>query len=151
MRALAKSPSRAVLICGAVLLAGSTGNINAQQVETQAQAQTENRAEIANFDAFLDAHVDIDVQLRANPSLLNNAEYLENHPQLRAFLDEHPRIRQEARENADLLVRRQNRFDTREQREASRDRDTIRSNRANGRNPNPDLTEREIASMDRFL
>jgi phage-related protein len=153
MRTLAKYPCRAVLICGAALVfSGFTGNLNAQQAGAQVQTQTQGRADIASFDAFLDAHTDIDAQLRANPSLLNDAEYLRTHLQLRAFLDEHPQIREQARLNAESLVRRQNRFDAREQGESRRDRDFDASRDRDRRaNPNPDLTQQEIASMDQFL
>src|SRR5437868_4737355 len=153
MRILTKYPCRAVLICGtALVFSGFTGNVNAQQAGAQVQTQTEGRADIASFDAFLDAHADIDAQLRANPSLLNDSEFLRSHSQLRAFLDEHPRIREEARLNAESLVRRQNRFDTREQRESRRDRDLDAGRDRDRRsNPNPDLTRQEIASMDQFL
>src|SRR5256714_8107180 len=153
MRTLTKYPCRAVVICGtALVFSGFTGNLNAQQAGAQVQTETEGRADIANFDAFLDAHADIDAQLRANPSLLNDSEFLRSHSQLRAFLDEHPRIREEARLNAESLVRRQNRFDTREQRESRRDRDfDAGRDRDRRSNRNPDLTQQEIASMDQFL
>ena len=153
MRTLAKYPCRAVLICGtALVVTGFTANLNAQQAGAQAQTQTEGRADVASFDAFLDAHTDIDAQLRANPSLLNDSEYLRSHSQLRAFLDEHPQVREQARLNAESLVRRQNRFDTREQRESRGDRDfDAERNRDRRTNANPDLTQQEIASMDHFL
>src|SRR5689334_2939636 len=137
MRTLTKYPCRAILFCGAaIIFSGAAGNMNAQEAGAQTQAQTETRVDIANFDAFLDAYTDIDAQLRANPSLINSTEFLESHPQLRAFLDQHPRVREEARQNANSLVRRQNRFDTREQRESRNGRDfDADRNRQGTRNP----------------
>ena len=134
MRYFATKKCRAVTFAGTLLIfGGMTRNLNAQE----AQAQTNGRAEMAQFDSFLDAHSDIDAQLRANPSLLNNAEYLEAHPQLQSFLSQHPQVQTQVGQNPSVLMEREKRFDANEARRSA--------------TPNPDLTRRQVGTMDQFL
>jgi hypothetical protein len=72
-----------------------------------AQNNDINRAELRNFDQFLDAHPQIKAELSRNPSLVNNREYVEKHQDLRAFLDGHPGVREELRENPGIFMRRE--------------------------------------------
>jgi phage-related protein len=55
--------------------------------------------EIASFERFLDDHPRVAQDLRRNPSLANNGDYLEDHKELRDFLRDHPGIREELRVN----------------------------------------------------
>jgi hypothetical protein len=135
MRVFARNGCRVIVMCGtAALLGGMPQKLTAQE----AQAQGTSRADIAIFDQFLDAHSDIDAQLRANPSLLTNAEYLEAHPQLENFLNQHPQIQSQLKENPSFFMERERRFDSSEARRRAG-------------NPNPDLTRQEVATMDQFL
>jgi hypothetical protein len=134
--AIFKRPAHSAVLLGmgiTLALGASERNVNAQQ------AQTDNdvtRSEIASFDVFLDAHPDINKDLRTNPSLIHNTDYLEDHPQLQGYLSQHPRVQEEIRENPSYFMHREKRFDAQEP----------------GRgNPNPDLTRREVANMDGFL
>jgi hypothetical protein len=95
------------------------------------------RQQLATMDQFLDGHEDIERQLRANPSLLDDPAYLRANPQLQTFLAQHPELRAEIRENPNYFVRRETQYDAREA--------------AAARSPNPDLTRRELATMDQFL
>jgi phage-related protein len=90
--------------------------------------------ELANIDRFLDSHREVAEQLRKDPSLINNATWVGQHPQLQEFLQTHPGVREEFRENPNAFMRQEERFDQRED-----DRD------------DHDTTRRELASMDRFL
>jgi phage-related protein len=127
-----------------------------------------NRQEISTMDQFLDRNQNIDQDLRRNPGLVNNAEYLEAHPQLQSFLNQHPNVKEEITENPRYFMHRENRFDARESerrdldRDAGtrsdrdsrgdRDRDTNRDRDSDRRsNPNPDLNKQELATMDDFL
>jgi hypothetical protein len=92
-----------------------------------------NRTELANMDRFMDSHPEIAEQLRKNPSLATNEEFVENHPALQQFLASHPGVREEVKENPDFFMNREQRFDVRED---SHDRD---------------ITRGELANMDRFL
>ena len=134
MRFFAKHTCSALLACGTLLIFGP---MSAPARGQDAGAQATMRSEMSIFDAFLDAHGDIDAQLRANPSLLNNAEFLEAHPQLQSFLNQHPNIQAQVKQNPSFFMQREKRFDARENRR--------------GTNPNPDLTRGELATMDQFL
>jgi hypothetical protein len=109
----------------------------AQSAPTQdtrpAQDRDANRVELANFDRFLDSHREISEQLRKDPSLVDNREFVKNHPVLQTYLQDHPAVREQLRQNPNTFMREENRFDRREE---DRDRD---ANRA------------ELAKFDRFL
>lgn len=87
--------------------------------------------DLALMDQFLDKHPEIDERLEKDPSLIDNREFIENHPELKEFLAEHPELRQAFKDNPDQFMHREERFD------ASREGD---------RAPRWDL-----AGMDRFL
>ena len=91
------------------------------------------RGELARFDQFLDSHREIAEQLRKDPSLVNNEDFVKNHPDLQAYLQEHPGIREEIRENPNAFMHQEDRFDRHED---DRDRDTTRG---------------ELARFDQFL
>jgi hypothetical protein len=69
------------------------------------------RGELARFDQFLDSHREIAEQLRKDPSLVNNGEFTKNHPALYAYLQDHPEIREEIKENPNVFMRDEDRFD----------------------------------------
>lgn len=52
--------------------------------------------EAVNFDQFLDQHPEIAGQLRSDPSLLDNQDYVDSHPALRTYRDDHPTMRESA-------------------------------------------------------
>jgi hypothetical protein len=93
-----------------------------------------NRAELANFDRFLDSHRETSEQLRKDPSLVDNREFVKNHPALQAYLQDHPAVREQLQQNPNAFMQEENRFDRRDG--TDRDRD---ANRA------------ELANFDRFL
>jgi len=87
-----------------------------------------NRAELANFDRFLDSHRETSEQLRKDPSLVDNREFVKNHPALETYLQDHPAVRQAIRQNPDSFMRAEDRFDRRED---NRDRDANHAELAN--------------------
>ena len=91
------------------------------------------RGELANMDRFMDSHPEVAEQLRKNPALVDNKEFVENHPALQQFLKEHPEVREEYKENPNAFMHQEQRFDRREDRRDS------------------DLTRGELANMDRFM
>jgi hypothetical protein len=97
------------------------------------------RRELASMDRFMDSHPEIAEQLRKDPSLINNREFVENHPALREYLQSHPEVREEFQENPNAFMRQENRYERHE----GDDRD-------HGRRDG-DVTRRELASMDRFM
>ena len=97
------------------------------------QDRDASREQLANFDRFLDSHREIADQLRKDPSLVDNREFVTNHPALQTYLQDHPAVREAIRQNPDSFMRAEDRLDRRED---DRDRD---ANRA------------ELANFDRFL
>jgi hypothetical protein len=93
------------------------------------------RGELANMDRFMDSHPEIAEQLRKDPSLVNNKEFVENHAALRQFLAEHPGVREEYKENPNAFMHQEQRFDRRDTM-MGRDRD---------------VTRRELSSFNEFL
>jgi phage-related protein len=91
------------------------------------------REKLASFDQFLDKHREIAEQVRRNPSLLDDQQYLKEHPELQAYLQDHTGVRNAVRANPDVFMRQENRFDRRED---GRDGDTTRG---------------QLASFDQFL
>ena len=64
------------------------------------------RQELALFDQFLDSHREIAEQVRQNPSLVNDAQFVKNHPPLQTFMQQHPSVREEAECCAGLCMQR---------------------------------------------
>lgn len=90
--------------------------------------------ELARFDQFLDSHPEIAEQLRRDPSLANNRDFVQNHPALRSYLDNNPGVRDQLRQDPNVFMRQENRFDNRED---------ARDDRASNR--------RDSAEFNRFL
>ncbi len=89
------------------------------------------RAELGNMDRFMDNHPEITEQLRKNPSLVNNKEFVENHPALQQFLADHPELREEYKENPNSFMRQEQKFDRREDSSVRGDRDVTRGELSN--------------------
>jgi hypothetical protein len=98
-----------------------------------------NREELARFDQFLDNHRQIGEELRRDPSLVDNREYVDNHPDLRDYFRDHPTIREEIKSHPDAFMRAEERFDRRED---DRDRGANRDDRG--------INSEEIASFDQL-
>ena len=92
-----------------------------------------NRQELANFDRFLDSHRETAEQLRKDPSLVGNEEFVRNHPELQTYLRDHPEVREQIKSNPDAFMHQEARYDRRED---DRDRD---------------INRQELAHFDQFL
>ncbi|MGH9493363.1 MAG: hypothetical protein ACRD3B_00095, partial [Candidatus Sulfotelmatobacter sp.] len=102
--------------------------------------------EVARMDQFLDDHQQIDKELTAKPSRINDQNYLAHHKDLQSFLSGHPQVREEFAENPTYFMRREDRFDSRESAER------VETNRRpSNAAPNVNLTDKQAAQMDRFL
>jgi hypothetical protein len=83
-----------------------------------------DRADVTKFDQFLDNHPETAEQLRKDPSLVNNKEFIEKHQNLKEFLEQNPGVQDEIRENPNAFMHQEERFDRREEGQAGdRDRD----------------------------
>lgn len=72
------------------------------------------RNEAAKGDRFLDSHPEIAQQLRKDPSLIDNKQFVESHPQLEQFLKTHPEVRKDWKEHPKAFMKRERQFDRRE-------------------------------------
>src|SRR5215471_9864130 len=113
----------------------------------QPQNDEARQSQLAAFDKYLDSHPEVAEQLRANPSLIKNEDFLEKHPGLQQFLQEHPGVREEISENPNAFMRQESRFDQRE----DRDRDDRDRNRDRDRDFDRDRDRQQVAVFDRFL
>ena len=96
--------------------------------------------DVAQFDRFLDGHREIAEQVRKDPSLVDNREFVQNHPPLRDFLRDNPGVRDQLKQDPNAFMRQEDRLD----RDANAgDRDADRGNR--------DGEHRDVAEFDRFL
>jgi len=96
---------------------------------TPPDADDATRRQLASFDSFLDSHPEVAEQLRKDPSLVDNQQFVAQHPGLQEYLTQHPEIRQEITQNPNAFMHQEERFD-----------------RENG-----DITRGELANMDRFM
>jgi len=93
------------------------------QRQDQGRDRDMTRGELANMDRFMDHHPEIAEQLQKDPSLVNNKQFVQSHPDLQQFLADHPGVREEYKENPNAFMSREQRFDRREDFSAHRDRD----------------------------
>jgi len=100
--------------------------------------------QLAAFDQFLDNHPELAEQIRKDPSLVNNREFVEDHSDLQRYLQDHPEVREDLAQNPNAVMHQEQRYDRREDR--VRDRDQDRDRRGD-----PDVTRGELANMDRFM
>ena len=70
--------------------------------------------ELASLDTFLDGHPEIAEQLRRNPSLVDDREYVGSHPELQAYLQDNPRVREELTKNPRIFMREDEHLNGRE-------------------------------------
>lgn len=89
------------------------------------------RREVAEMDQFLDNHPEISEQLRKDPSLIDNRQWVASHPALQEYMRDHPRMSEAFRTNPNLFMRDEERYDRRD--------------------GDHDITRRDVAEMDRFL
>jgi hypothetical protein len=66
---------------------------------------------LANTDHYLDQHPEVAEQLNKNPRLVDNREYLENHPGLHEFLENHPDARRQWKSHPYRYMHREDRYD----------------------------------------
>jgi hypothetical protein len=100
------------------------------------------REELASTDRFLDSHPEIAEQLRKDPSLIDNRQFIANHPALQEYLQQHPRVSAEFRDHPNVFMHDEERYDRRE------------DDRQEARGPNDrdrDFDRREVSNFGEFL
>jgi hypothetical protein len=117
------------------------------------------RRDLARFDQFLDSHRDVADQLRKTPSLIDDPQFLQRHPELNTYLQDHPSVKQEISERPDTFMRLEDQYardaNLRDRDAGGQDRDADRRDVANGQDRDADHRNdgdrRDVASFDRFL
>jgi hypothetical protein len=99
------------------------------------QSDDATRQELANFNQFLDSHPELSDRLRKDPSLVNNDDYVKQHPALQTYLQDHPAVQQQIKNDPNAFMREESRYDRRQD---DRDRDR-------------DIHRQELARFNQFL
>ena len=74
-----------------------------------------DQADIRAFDQFLDSHPEVAKDLRENPTLVNDQQFVSSHPGLKEFLESHPNIRKEIKEHPKAFMNKENKYEHQEQ------------------------------------
>jgi hypothetical protein len=158
MRSRTRFMCRMALFSGMTLAAGGFSAASAQQPSpgTVQDQDDITRAELANFDRFLDSHPDVARQLAANPSLVTDPNFLQAQPALRDYLTQHPRVQTTITANPGEFMRRESRFegsaaDRDRNGGRDRDRDADRDRDRDARQGDADITRRVLGETDRLM
>ena len=111
--------SKLIFLSAAFVAAAAASPVYAQPAPAAEQTQLNrdiNGTEVRNFDQFLDSHPKVAQHLAQNPALVNNVEFIENHPALRDFLGDHPGVREELHESPGQFMWHEGHFEWREER-----------------------------------
>lgn len=98
-----------LFIFGLLATVGLTFQANAMNLNPDVK-----NSELKKFDKFLDKHRTIESDLRTNPSLVDDSQYLASHRDLQNFLRKHPNISADLRSNPNYFMRRENRYEKKE-------------------------------------
>jgi len=109
MNKLFKIASAAILAGSFVLPIYSSARAQEYKVKPLERAH-EPRGGLRNQDAFFDSHPDVYQQLQGNPRLVDNPEYMKNHPELREYMHTHPNIREAWRQHPREAMHREERW-----------------------------------------
>ena len=125
-----------LLTSGALICGVTPTRAHSQTMPGQTQDRDDNvtRRQLAGLDNFLDGHPEVAEQLRKDPSLVNNEEFVEKHSDLQQYLAQHPEVREALSQNPNGVMRQEQRFDRRE--------DQIRDR---------DVTRGELSNLDHFM
>src|ERR1700741_2816577 len=93
----------------ALISLGVPAVVHATPIQSGRAAQDNDitRQELALFDQFLDMHREIAEQVQRDPSLVNNDQFVKNHPALQTFMQQHPAVREELKENPKAFMHRE--------------------------------------------
>src|ERR1700728_4044953 len=97
------------LALGAATLLCLPGPMHAQSAATPDRQAVPGdditRRDLARFDQFLDSHRETAEQLRKTPSLIDDPQFLQGHPALNTYLQDHPSVKQEISQQPDSFMR----------------------------------------------
>jgi hypothetical protein len=70
-------------------------------------AQPITHEAVVNTDAYLDQHPQIAKRLAKDPTLIDNQQFVENHPGLQKYLHDHPNARHEFKSHPHKFMERE--------------------------------------------
>jgi hypothetical protein len=70
-----------------------------------------DRRDVVEFDRFLDTHREIAEQVRKDPSLADNRQFVQSHPALQDYLRDNPGVRDQLAQNPNAFMHREDRLD----------------------------------------
>ena len=118
-----KRTSTAIQYCFLAITLGALLSVVPSNAQTPAPAPDRdtdlNRQQLAAFDQFLDSHQELAQELRKDPSLVNNQEFLASHSDLQHYLEQHPEVREGLTQNPNAVLNQEQRFDRREDRQVA--------------------------------
>jgi len=65
---------------------------------------------LANTDRYFDQHPEVEQQLNKDPRLVDNRQYVDNHPGLHEFLNTHPDARRQWKSHPYSFMHREDRY-----------------------------------------
>lgn len=74
-----------------------------------------DQADVKAFDQFLDSHPEVAKDLRGNPSLVDDQQFVSSHPGLKEFLESHPNIRKEIKAHPEAFMNKEKKYENHEQ------------------------------------
>jgi hypothetical protein len=113
---------------GRGLSAGGPGpGVNPGGPDRSGPDRDQYRRQLADFNRFLDDHREIAEQVRKDPSLADNREFVQNHPALDTFLRDNPGVRADLRQDPNAFMHQEDRMNASENRD---DRDAMHDHMA---------------------
>jgi hypothetical protein len=114
---------RPVILLSAALLVGAMAAPGFAQDNPNTR-YGQHHPYVERFDNFLDSHPDVNQALSKNPRLIDDPQFIANHPGLHEYLEKHPRVREAFRDHPDRFMHRERRYEVSENRwERRHDRD----------------------------
>ncbi len=95
---------------------------NMRDRDDRGQDRDGYRRELVNFDRFLDGHREIAEQVRKDPSLLDNRNFVQDHPALQAYLQDNPGVRDQLRQDPNAFMHQEDRDQSMRDRDPMHDR-----------------------------
>jgi hypothetical protein len=86
-------------------------NLFMRDEERYDQRDDISRRDVEEMGHFLNGHPEIAEQLRKDPSLIDNRQWVANHPALQEYLQTHPQVADAFRAHPDAFMRDEDRYD----------------------------------------
>jgi hypothetical protein len=83
---------------------------NLRDRDARGQDRDSNRPDMASFNRFLDGHREIAEQVRKDPSLLDNRNFVQSHPALQTYLQDNPGVRDQLRQSPNAFMQQENSY-----------------------------------------